>query len=721
MVETADRYNVHLVGYPRIGPERELKWALEHHWSGKTDRDEFGDRIAELRGQHLAEQRRLVGTATDDYFLYDMVLETAMMLGLTPPWAKAADPFDSLTSLARGRVDHEAWEMTKWFDTNYHFVVPEIEDLPRHFQTLPWREPLDDSTWVVLGPYSLAQLAKRVPKTEELAAAAGAALWQWVRDAAGSGLRLQVDEPSLGLVMSHADRGVLAAAYAEANGLGLAVPPRVSVQFGHADQETIRSLGGLGFVVQVDSARLADLMAAGALDAQPELLVSVADGRSVWPDDFRLAAGDIASVAAERPVALTATTSLMFLPYTVEGEDLPDGFQFAREKATALADLASALNSGGPIGQPKLTVPAFPPIDQPDPRTPRDQRKAAQVDLNLPAYPTTTTGSLPQTAEVRKLRSDLRNGVVDRAAYEATIDGWIRQAISWQEDIGLDVLVHGEFERTDMVEYFAEKMDGYLTTEKAWVLSYGSRCTRPPILAAPPTISEPMTVREWKVAQAATSRLVKGMLTGPVTIVNWSFRPPGVPDDLLFWAVAGPIAEEVRHLVDAGARIVQIDEPAVRERWPLPTADAPELREIYARGVTAALERVFQAPPEVQLHTHMCYGDFGDIVPLWSGVGVDVASIEFSRSKDDSYIRGFYELFDDGHLQIGPGVFDVHSPHTPGAEVMADRLAHFAGFMDDADMWVNPDCGLKTRTWADIEAQLTDLVAAADALRGASG
>jgi 5-methyltetrahydropteroyltriglutamate--homocysteine methyltransferase len=286
--------------------------------------------------------------------------------------------------------------------------------------------------------------------------------------------------------------------------------------------------------------------------------------------------------------------------------------------------------------------------------------------------------------------------------------------------MGLDVLVHGEFERTDMVEYFAERMDGYLTTSSGWVLSYGSRCTRPPILQAPPTITEPMTVNEWRLAQAATSKPVKGMLTGPVTIVNWSFRPPGVPDDRLFWAVAQPIGEEVRHLVEAGARIVQIDEPAVRERWPLPTVDAAERREVYARGVRAALNHVFNQPASVQMHTHMCYGDFGDIVPLWSDAGVDVASIEFSRSKDDSYIRSFYRLFDDGHLQIGPGVFDVHSPHSPGRDTMDQRLRHFEAFMDGADIWVNPDCGLKTRSWDEIERQLGDMVSAARARREAA-
>jgi 5-methyltetrahydropteroyltriglutamate--homocysteine methyltransferase len=286
--------------------------------------------------------------------------------------------------------------------------------------------------------------------------------------------------------------------------------------------------------------------------------------------------------------------------------------------------------------------------------------------------------------------------------------------------MGLDVLVHGEFERTDMVEYFAVQMDGYHTTRAGWVVSYGSRCTRPPILAAPPTITEPMTVAEWRIAQDATDKPVKGMLTGPVTIVNWSFRPPGVDDDRLFWAVAQPVAEEVRHLVDAGARVIQVDEPAVRERWPLPTADAESKRAIYARGVRAALNHVFNQPAGVQMHTHMCYGTDASIAALWTDVGVDVASIWYARSVDDDRIRAFY-VPTDGHLQIGPGLFDVHSPHSPGSELMDERLRHFEGYMAPADVWANPDCGMKTRTWDEIERQLTDMVAAARRRRAAIG
>ncbi|MCV0404486.1 MAG: 5-methyltetrahydropteroyltriglutamate--homocysteine S-methyltransferase [Chloroflexi bacterium] len=724
-------FEARLIGYPRIGPNRELKWTLERAWSGRLDAEAFAPRIAELRQAHLDEQHDAIGSAVDDYFLYDEVLETALMLGIAPEneAARIGDSaFDVLTDLARGTPEREAWEMTKWFDTNYHYVVPEIGRPIGTLRPLPWREPLGqpDTTWAILGPYSLVKLSKLDPALHpaDLAAAAGEAIWTWVRDHAATDehFRLQLDEPCLGMVMDDADVALRDAAYANAADLlaGLGQPPIVTVQFGRASAETVASLGGAGFAVQVPVDAVASMRSTPAWEAQPAHVVAVMDGRSVWPDDFDAARAALDGADDGRPTYLVPSTSLMFLPVTVEGEDLPAGFQFAREKARALAGWPSALEGGS-----APDVPQPPPVEWPEvgdlvARASREERRSAQADLDLPPYPTTTTGSLPQTSEVRQLRVSLGRGELDRAGYDAAMAKLITDSVAWQERMGLDVLVHGEFERTDMVEYFAEQMDGFHTTSNGWVLSYGSRCVRAPILAAPPSISEPMTVDEWRVAQDATDKPVKGMLTGPVTIVNWSFRPPGVADDRLFWAVARPIREEVGHLVEAGARVIQVDEPAVRERWPLPTEDAPRLREIYARGVRAALNHVFDQPAHVQMHTHMCYGDFGDIVPLWSDAGVDVASVEYSRSKDDSYIRQFYGLFSDGHLQIGPGVFDVHSPHTPGRDVMTERLHHFRAFMDEVDLWVNPDCGLKTRRWEEIEQQLGDMVAAARELRVAS-
>jgi 5-methyltetrahydropteroyltriglutamate--homocysteine methyltransferase len=711
-----------LIGYPRIGPNRELKWALEKAWSGRSTAEDFATRVAELRRAHLAEQIELIGSAVDDFFLYDEVLETALMLGIHPQGLPDA-PFELLTALARGTAQREAWEMTKWFDTNYHYVVPEVDRLPDRFVPLPWREPLPDgdAVWPILGPYSLARLSKLHDlHATDLARAVGAAIGAWARSQP-AGFRLQLDEPCLGLELDATDEALRDAAYDALGAADSQVPPLVTVQFGAASAATLEALGHRGYAVQVPLDHVQALVGTPSWDAQPEHVISVMNGRSVWPDDFEAARAVVGGVDDGRPLRLVPSTSLSFLPYTVEGEDLPQGLQFARQKAQALASWASALAGGPEPSASPVPHVAWPAVGELTTRAPREERRAAQSALGLPAFPTTTTGSLPQTAEVRHLRSQLAKGDLDEAGYEAAIGKLITDSIAWQERMGLDVLVHGEFERTDMVEYFAQQMDGYFTTKHGWVLSYGSRCTRPPILAAPPSISAPMTVDEWRLAQAATDKPVKGMLTGPVTIVNWSFRPPGVPDDQLFWAVAQPIAQEVGHLVEAGARVIQVDEPAVRERWPLPTEDAAERRAVYARGVRAALNHVFNQPAHVQMHTHMCYGDFGDIVPLWGDAGVDVASIEFSRSKDDSYIRQFYDLFADGHLQIGPGVFDVHSPHSPGAGTMDDRLEHFLGFMDATDLWVNPDCGLKTRGWDEIERQLTDMVAAARSRRqGAS-
>jgi 5-methyltetrahydropteroyltriglutamate--homocysteine methyltransferase len=716
-----------LIGYPRIGPQRELKRALEQAWAGSMAGVDFAERVAELRRAHLDEQSRLVGSAVDDFFLYDEVLETAMMLGIAPEQLReriADDAFGVLTALARGTPEREAWELTKWFDTNYHYVVPELSGPVRRLAPLPWREPLAGDAnvaWAVLGPYSMLKLLRRhASHDEELAGEIGRAYWSFVADqaAADSGFRLQLDEPSLGLVMDEADERARDAAYAGAEALDLAEAPLVTVQFGRPSPSTLEVLGEKGLSVQVPADAVADLAESGALDAQPAYVVGVIDGRSVWPDDF-----DAARTALDRlpeddkPRIIVPTTSFLFLPYTVAGEDLPAGFQFAREKAGVLAEWAEAIDAGNTPRRVDAPIADWPEIGAIEGRASREERRRAQADLDLPVFPTTSIGSLPQTGDVRRLRVRLSRGEIDTAAYEGEMDRLITDGIAWQERKGIDVLVHGEFERTDMVEYFAAQLDGYLTTRNGWVLSYGSRCTRPPILAAPPIARGPMTVREWQVAQSATTKPVKGMLTGPVTIVNWSFRPPGVPDDRLFWAVAQPIADEVRALIDAGARVIQVDEPAVRERWPLPTVDAEHLREIYGRGVRAALNHVFNQPAHVQLHTHMCYGTDATIAPLWEGVGVDVASIWYARAEDDERIRAFYGQDGDGHLQIGPGVFDVHSPHSPGAETMASRLDHVRAYMDVGDVWVNPDCGLKTRSWPEIERQLTDMVEAAAKLR----
>ncbi|MGH2445293.1 MAG: hypothetical protein ACRDGD_04560, partial [Candidatus Limnocylindria bacterium] len=425
-----------LIGYPRIGPKRELKWALERAWSGRMEAAAFAARVAELRGAHLAEQREAIGSAVDDYFLYDEVLETALMLCIAPE-ADAGrigtDAFGVLTALARGTPDREAWEMTKWFDTNYHYVVPEISAPIESFRPLPWREPVAESgvTWAVLGPYSLVKLSKLGSGVDAVAVArsAAAALWAWVREQ-GDDFLLQLDEPCLGLVMDESDVALREAAYTGAE-FALSSPPIVTVQFGGASAETVEALGRIGLAVQVPVASVAELRDTPAWEAQPEHVVAVMDGRSVWPDDFEAARDALAGL--DGVVRLVPSTSLMFLPVTVEGEDLPAGFQFAREKARALAQWPAALAGGTAPDVPQPPPVEWPEVGELRSRAPRGDRRTAQADLNLPPYPTTTTGSLPQTTEVRQLRVRLGRGELEPGAYDAEMAKLITDSVAWQE------------------------------------------------------------------------------------------------------------------------------------------------------------------------------------------------------------------------------------------------------------------------------------------------
>ncbi len=401
-----------LIGYPRIGPNREMKWSLERAWSGRMDASAFAARAAALRQAHLAEQRDAIGSAVDDFFLYDEVLETALMLGMAPSWAGdvGADAFGALTALARGTPDHEAWEMTKWFDTNYHYVVPELERGAERLTPLPWREPLGDgSTWAVLGPYSLAKLSKLAPGLDaaDVAASASRALWAWAAEqlARDRGFSIQIDEPCLGLALTAEDRAIRDAAYANVRAAVGSAVPLVSVQFGAASADTVEKLGRAGFSVQIPVGSVGSMRGTPAWDAQPEHTLAVMDGRSVWPDEFEVARAALADLADDgRAVRIVPSTSLQFLPYTVDGEDLPAGFQFAREKARALGEWARALATGTSVATRHPPKAEWPEIGDLTPRAPTPERRERQRDLNLPLYPTTTTGSLPQTGDVRQLR-----------------------------------------------------------------------------------------------------------------------------------------------------------------------------------------------------------------------------------------------------------------------------------------------------------------------------
>src|SRR6185503_17280165 len=370
--------NVHpqLIGYPRIGPNRELKWALEKRWSGRMAAAEFDTRIAELREAHLAEQRELVGSGVDDFFLYDEVLETALMLGIHPQ-GLSEEPFELLTALARGTAEREAWEMTKWFDTNYHYVVPEVDRLPERLVPLPWREPLagGDMVWPILGPYSLARLSKLNDlHATDLARAAGAAIGEWARSQP-SGFRLQLDEPCLGMRLDATDEALRDLAYDALGSIGSDGAPLVTVQFGAASAATLEALGRRGYAVQVRLDHVASLSGTAAWDAQPEHVVAVMEGRSVWPDDFAAVRSGLGGLDDGKPVRIVPSTSLSFLPYTTEGEELPYELHFARQKAGNLAAWAAALNGGPEPAASPVPHVSWPAVGELTQRAPRDERR----------------------------------------------------------------------------------------------------------------------------------------------------------------------------------------------------------------------------------------------------------------------------------------------------------------------------------------------------------
>ena len=602
--------------------------------------------------------------------------------------------------------------MTKWFDANYHYVVPEIGALPERLVPLPWRTPLGggDTAWAILGPYSLVKLSKLADGVDpaELAAAAGRALWAFVREERqrDPAFRLQVDEPSLGMAMTDDDRRLLDAAYADAADLGLAEPPLVTVQFGRPSAETVAALGRT-------RPRRPGPPRGRRRAVRHRCVAGAAGARHLRRGRPQRLERRLRPACARRssPSPTTASRCAWCRPpascscrYTVVGEDLPPGFAVrAREGAPRWRSWAARVHRRSapsmrrdrrrPSGRRSARFARAPAREEREGR-PGGPRPAALPDHEHRVAAADDRGPAAPRAPRRAARSIA-------PAYEDEVDRMITEAVAWQEAAGIDVLVHGEFERTDMVEYFAEKLDGFHTTRNGWVLCYGSRCTRPPILAAPPVAHEPMTVREWRVAQAATDQPVKGMLTGPVTIVNWSFRPPGVPDDRLFWAVAQPIADEVRALVEAGRRIVQVDEPAVRERWPLPTVDAPRSG---ARSTPAAC-----APPSTTSSTRCprsrCTRTCATATSATScRSGPMPASTSRPSSSAARRTRATSgsstSCSTTGTSRSAPACSTCTRRTRPGTETMASRLEHFRGFMDAGDLWVNPDCGLKTRSLA---------------------
>ncbi|MFH9727497.1 5-methyltetrahydropteroyltriglutamate--homocysteine S-methyltransferase [Streptomyces sp. NPDC017254] len=761
---TAPAARATVYGHPRQGGDRELKKAIEGYWKGRVTAGALRSTAAELRA---ANWRRLAEAGirevpTGDFSLYDHVLDTTVMVGAIPERhreAVAADPLDGYFAMARGTQDVAPLEMTKWFDTNYHYLVAELgpdtvfaADSSQRVDEL--REALAlglAARPVLVGPVTYLLLSKPAPGVaadfdpltlldrllpvyaEVLAdlRAAGAA---WV----------QLDEPALvqdrtpaeldAAARTYRDLGaltdrpkLLVASYFDRLGDALPVLAKAPVD-GLALDFTGRA-----------AANLDGLAAVGGLPGK-RLVAGVVDGRNIWINDLEKSLATLGTLLGLTDrVDVSASCSLLHVPLDTAAERDIDPrilrwLSFARQKTTEVVTLAKGLRGGTGVISGELSVnraalasrTASPITRDPVVRAraaavtgadtrrslPYAERAAAQrTRLGLPLLPTTTIGSFPQTAELRTARADLRSGRIDSGGYEQRIRAEIQEVIAYQEKTGIDVLVHGEPERNDMVQYFAEQLTGYLATRHGWVQSYGTRYVRPPILAGDISRPEPMTVRWTTYAQAQTAKPVKGMLTGPVTMLAWSFVRDDQPLGETARQVALALRDEVEDLEAAGTSVIQVDEPALRETLPLRAADRPE----YLGWATESFRlSTGGVRPETQIHTHMCYAEFGDVVQAIDDLDADVISLEAARS----HMQVARELAAHGYpREAGPGVWDIHSPRVPGVEEAASLLRRGLEAIPTERLWVNPDCGLKTRGWPETRASLENLVAAARTVR----
>ncbi|MFT4201788.1 5-methyltetrahydropteroyltriglutamate--homocysteine S-methyltransferase [Gordonia sp. (in: high G+C Gram-positive bacteria)] len=749
-------------GTPRIGPNRELKRAIESYWKGQTDRASLEKVAAGLRAD-TTKQLRDAGfdsIPVNTFSYYDQMLDTAIMVGaLAPRFASVSDDLDRYFAAARGTADLTPLEMTKWFDTNYHYLVPELSaDTAYSLDATKVLAELAeaggaDARPVVIGPITFLALAKstddtsRFEKIDELVEVYDQLLGKLAEAGA---TWVQIDEPALVTdIVDNADEVATAAevagsVYARLSGVANRPAIFVNTYFGDPGATVLEALAGTGVeAIGVDLVYgSADTLKKVPSLSSKLLVAGVVNGRNIWRTDLDKALATLESVKGlARAVAVSTSCSTLHVPYSLEPEtELDDNLRgwlaFAAEKFGEVATLATALNKGRDAVKKEFDASAAALATRAtDPRVKvaavrerlaavsEDQlargesqaRLAAQQErLGLPLLPTTTIGSYPQTSAIRNARAALRKGEIDEAEYNNRMRSEIDDVIELQEQLGLDVLVHGEPERNDMVQYFAEQLDGFFATQNGWVQSYGTRCVRPPILFGDVVRQQPMTVDWITYAQSKTKKPVKGMLTGPVTILAWSFVRDDQPEKDSANQIALAIRDECVDLEKAGIGVIQVDEPALRELLPLRDADKPEYLKWAVdsfRLSTAGVEDT------TQIHTHLCYSEFGEVIGAIADLDADVTSIEAARSAmevlDDLNAVGFKN-------GVGPGVYDIHSPRVPSTEEMTKSLQAALKAVPANRLWVNPDCGLKTRGNEEVTASLRNLVDAAKAVRPAA-
>ncbi|GAB3277104.1 5-methyltetrahydropteroyltriglutamate--homocysteine S-methyltransferase [Parasphingorhabdus pacifica] len=750
-----------VLGYPRIGPRRELKRALESYWASRIGEEELRDVARTLRTNTWRElhDEGVNSVPSNTFSFYDQVLDTAVTFGAVPEryTRLGLGPLDTYFAMARGVESTPPLEMTKWFDTNYHYLVPEIG--PDTEFALADRTPVEQcheaadmgvlTRPVVVGPLTFLLLSKpaqgspksfrTVDKLDDLVPS----YVDLLRELHEAGVEwVQLDEPAFAADRSTEELALLRRAYDEIAHATDRPKLMVAPYFGDPRE-------ALGVLAETDVEAIALDLVAGrpVIDRLPAihglrnktLVAGLVDGRNIWRTDLDSALGTAATLLGfAGDVSIATSCSLLHVPYDVDAEtsideEIKPWLAFAKQKVSEVVLLNRALRDGRNAVADELSVQnsliearrnsarrhdgnvrqrvrdlTSGDFQRPDYAV---RREAQRQTLNLPPLPTTTIGSFPQTSDVRKARAALRNGTIDRATYNRRMFDEIERIVRLQEQLGLDVLVHGEPERNDMVQYFSEHMSGFVSTDNGWVQSYGSRCVRPPILFGDVSRPHAITVDWTKQAQQLTAKPVKGMLTGPVTILAWSFVRDDQPLADTAMQVGLAIGEEVRDLEAAGVGVVQVDEPALRELLPL----RREGHEAYLSWAVDSFRLATSGVADsTQIHTHLCYSEFGDVIDAIVALQADVTSIEAARSRmevlDDLNAVGFAR-------GVGPGVYDIHSPRVPGVDEVEELLRAALRSVPADRLWVNPDCGLKTRGYAEVEDALRNTVAAAEKVR----
>ncbi|MCA6924549.1 5-methyltetrahydropteroyltriglutamate--homocysteine S-methyltransferase [Pectobacterium versatile] len=746
----------HTLGFPRVGLRRELKKAQENYWAGNATQEELLTVGRELRARHWQQQKD-AGVdllPVGDFAWYDHVLTTSLLLGNVPARHQNEDgsvDLDTLFRIGRGRAPTgqpaAAAEMTKWFNTNYHYMVPEFTK-GQQFK-LTWTQLLDEVDEalalghnvkpVLLGPVTYLWLGKvkgeqfdRLSLLQDILPV----YQQVLAELAKRGIEwVQIDEPALALELTQEWLAAFKPAYDALQGQ---VKLLLTTYFDSVSQnlETIKALPVQGLHIDLVHGKDDAATLSAQLPANWVLSLGVINGRNVWRADLSSWFERLQPLVGTRDLWLGSSCSLLHSPIDLSVEvrlddEVKSWFAFAIQKCAELSLLSQALNSGNGQALEAYSAPirarrtstrvnnaavaqrlaAITAQDSQRQNVYSVRADAQRERFNLPAWPTTTIGSFPQTTEIRGLRLDFKQGRLDSNNYRTGIAEHIKQAVVEQERLGLDVLVHGEAERNDMVEYFGEHLDGFIFTQNGWVQSYGSRCVKPPVIIGDVSRPEAITVEWAKYAQSLTDKPMKGMLTGPVTILCWSFPREDVTRETIAKQIALALRDEVADLEAAGIGIIQIDEPALREGLPLHRSDWDAYLEwaVDAFRLNAAV-----AKDDTQIHTHMCYCEFNDIMDSIAALDADVITIETSRS-DMELLESFEEF--EYPNEIGPGVYDIHSPNVPSVEWMEDLLKKAAQRIPAERLWVNPDCGLKTRGWPETRQALANMVQAAQRLR----